>query len=84
MEEMEMPTVCDCGNVFDLHDGFANHNRTITICEDCARVNEKRDEYISQLDSWFSKIEELQEEIHEYEELIKEYKDCLKGMPEHK
>lgn len=34
-EEMEMPCRCDCGNWFDLNDGFGKKNSNIVICEEC-------------------------------------------------
>ena len=55
-EEMEMPTPCDCGEWFDLTDGFGSKNRSITICKSC---HEKETE-----------IEDLKEEIEDLENWI--------------
>jgi hypothetical protein len=34
-EDMEMPCVCDCGRIFDLHDGIPHPKKNITVCWKC-------------------------------------------------
>lgn len=37
-QEMEMPCLCDCGEWFDLNDGYPEHgNGKKVICPDCHR-----------------------------------------------
>lgn len=46
-EEMEMPTHCQqCGEIFDLNDGYGSEKRhkTMVICEYCYREEEKEAE----------------------------------------
>ena len=56
-EDMEMPCVCDCGRVFDLHNGMAHPNKNITVCRKCGeRLNE-----IQEIESRISDIEDSME-----------------------
>jgi hypothetical protein len=32
---MEMPCMCDCGNWFDLNDGWPSKHGSKTVCENC-------------------------------------------------
>jgi hypothetical protein len=36
-DEMEMPCVCDCGRVFDLHDGGNDPRSNKILCRKCAQ-----------------------------------------------
>jgi hypothetical protein len=42
-----MPCVCNCGHVFDLHDGYASSKSNITLCEDCHRKEEIAEEILT-------------------------------------
>lgn len=81
--EMEMPTLCDCGVWFDLHDGYSNYYGTRTICENCARQNKEREEKESEIKENESLIEDYQCEISSLKENINEIKEDLKKMPEY-
>lgn len=43
-DTMEMPCRCDCGNWFDLLDGFSKRDSDIIICEDCYKIQEEERE----------------------------------------
>ena len=34
-EFMEAPCMCDCGNWFDLEDGYGSKNSSKVICREC-------------------------------------------------
>jgi hypothetical protein len=34
-DEMEMPCLCDCGNWFDLNDGYASLKSDKVVCREC-------------------------------------------------
>lgn len=42
---MEMPCLCDCGNWFDLNDGYGAENENKIICEECHRKEEQAEEF---------------------------------------
>lgn len=51
---MEMPCVCDCGQVFDLNDGYKKSGSSnVVICKDC-HLKQKRIEELE------NKIEDLE------------------------
>lgn len=44
-EEMEMPCMCDCGQWFDLNDGYESKKRPgILICKKCHEKEMKEEE----------------------------------------
>lgn len=43
-DEDSMPTPCDCGNWFDLHDGYGSKHSNRVICEECHQKEEQEDE----------------------------------------
>jgi hypothetical protein len=45
-EEMKMPCVCDCGNVFDLHSGFGSleYGSNVVICLQCYANQKARED----------------------------------------
>ena len=69
---MEMPTPCDCGEWFDLNDGFSSQNGKFTICEAC---HDKEIE-IADLEE---EIEDLQNWIADREN-VRENKKMLKQL----
>lgn len=74
LEEMEMPTPCDCGEWFDLTDGFPSHERNITICRDCYQKEVKiKDltEEIKDLECWINNGENIRENKKKLKELQK-------------
>lgn len=52
-DHMEMPCRCDCGNWFDLNDGYPDRNSNKVVCGDCNERN--------------GKIRELQERYQDLE-----------------
>lgn len=37
----DMPCLCDCGNWFDLHDGYGSKYSNKVICEECHQDEEE-------------------------------------------
>lgn len=80
-EDMEMPCICDCGRVFDLHDGIRHPKKNSVICRKCGeRFNEINDiqQKISNIEDWVEmalmgkrqgkrQIKELQEKLKRLE-----------------
>lgn len=54
--ENSMPCTCDCGNIFDLDEGYSLPNSNKVVCEECYEKAER--------------IQELEEEIKDLELLI--------------
>ena len=38
-EFMDMPCRCDCGNWFDLHDGYPERKSNKVVCKECNEKN---------------------------------------------
>lgn len=78
-EFMEMPTPCDCGNWFDLNDGFPSRKQNRTICEDCydkeVEIEDLKEE-IEDLENWISD----RENVRENKKLLKKAKDKLQKL----
>lgn len=71
-EEMEMPTPCDCGEWFDLTDGFPSRNRNITICRNCYQKEVKitdLTEEIKDLETWINNGDNVRENKKTLKEL---------------
>lgn len=61
-EEMEMPTPCDCGEWFDLTEGFLSRNGKTTICGSCREKEieiEDLEDEIEDLELWIANGEEV-------------------------
>ena len=45
-EFMDMPCMCDCGNWFDLNDGYSSQNSNKVVCKECkdAELSERKAE----------------------------------------
>lgn len=88
MENMEMPCVCDCGNWFDLHDGYPSELKTNqVICQECGQKEEEwldREQEIEVLqddiDRFESEIEEAQENIEIFTEMLNTARNEIKEL----
>jgi hypothetical protein len=60
MQDFEMPCLCDCGEWFDLNDGFADRNSNIIVCAKCHENNQK--------------IERLRDGYYDLDRMEKPYK----------
>lgn len=72
---MECPCVCNCGNIFDLNDGFRSLNSNIVVCEKCHDSEKKQDkinDLIGQLNLAKDELDYYKQRI---KEIIKELKD---------
>lgn len=86
--EMEAPCKCDCGNWFDLDDGWESLTKPgVVVCESCydkQSEEQNKEEDIQdtrdQIESSEIEIESLQEDICTLKEKIKRLKDKLKSM----
>ncbi len=61
---MEMPTPCNCGEWFDLDEGFSSRKQNRTICEDCHDKEleiEDLEEEIEDLENWIADGENVRE-----------------------
>lgn len=45
-DNMEMPCFCDCGEWFDLHDGYASKSSNKVICKACYKTQIEEQEQI--------------------------------------
>ena len=67
--EMEMPCVCNCGEIFDLNDGYGSTKDNSVVCINCHKKQERVKELefeIMALESEGNKkrqIKKLQKEI---------------------
>lgn len=68
---MEMPCICECGECFDLHEGYKSLHNDIVICEQCHDKEEKEDE-INRLEN---EIYDLEKEIEFNTEQIETLKE---------
>lgn len=64
VDGMEMPCLCDCGNWFDLNDGYRDkrYGSNKVICESCHENQEKRNdiaERIEDLETYDNKKREI-------------------------
>lgn len=75
-EDMDMPVVCDCGQLFDLHDGYGSNKSNKVICESCHK-KEDLEEQIEELESTISCMEE--EIKYDQQELL-EFKSDLENL----
>jgi hypothetical protein len=56
---MECPCVCDCGEPFDLHDGYRSERRdNVVICPSCHRIENKDIERVFEIRDIIDQIEE--------------------------
>ncbi|AZB17594.1 hypothetical protein EG352_07345 [Chryseobacterium indologenes] len=46
----EMPTPCDCGEWFDLHDGYGSKTKNVTICSNCHEIEEEIEDFQNEID----------------------------------
>jgi hypothetical protein len=70
-EDMDMPCLCDCGNWFDLNDGYGSlkpNKRNMVVCPKC-HFHEN---------NWHRKVEDLKEQIYELECSGKKPKTLIK------
>ena len=59
-EEMDMPCLCDCGNRFELNDGYGSlkpNKKGVAVCPECHFDENK----------WHKQIEDLRDEISDLE-----------------
>jgi len=78
---MDMPCQCDCGNFFDLNDGYSSHFKSTgvsslkqVICEDCHIKEEDYIELQSDIEGLENEIEEFEGSISQAEEDIEYWK----------
>lgn len=71
-EEMEMPCLCDCGEWFDLNDGYPSTKRQVVICPECSRKECYLKEKISDLESEIFALEQLPNKKREISKLRKQ------------
>lgn len=50
-EDMEMPCVCDCGRVFDLHYGENDPYGNQVVCRKCGEAKQKRYDLEQEIDA---------------------------------
>jgi len=80
-EEMEMPTLCNCGEWFDLHDGFPSRKLNITICEECYNREVEiidLEEEIQDLENWIADGDNVRENkmtLKELKQKLEKLKD---------
>lgn len=72
---MECPCVCDCGNIFDLDDGFKSLNSNIVVCKKCHDSEKKQDEINDLIEQLNLAKDELDYYKQRIKEIIKELKD---------
>jgi|GEM_PF-4538780 len=56
-DDMDMPCVCDCGRVFDLHNGIVDMQRNIVVCWSCGQRLEHIDRLETEIESLEYSIE---------------------------
>lgn len=76
-DEMEMPTLCDCGEWFDLNDGFCSKTKNETICEACHDLEEDIEDYENEIDDLETYIEN-RENVRQNKKQLKLIKVKLK------
>lgn len=76
LEDM-MPVVCDCGETFDLSDGYPSLHSNKVICEECHLREESLSEIETEIENLEYDIETLQDDIFSYEESLEEARQSI-------
>lgn len=79
-DEDDMPCRCDCGNWFDLHDGYGSldpYKRNILVCQECHELEEREryEEAQREADEELNEIDDYEEDWDEEEDIYFEDED---------
>lgn len=81
IEEMEMPCMCDCGNWFDLNDGYTSKvKKNIVVCPDCHHIESANDDIEVEIENIEFEMECGGIGKREGKKKIKELKSKIKAL----
>lgn len=74
---MDMPCMCECGNWFDLNDGYRKRNSNIVVCERCHEKDEQEEEIENEIEDLENQMDSGDIGKREGKRRIKELKEKL-------